>query len=70
MYRPGPDKIPILRNLLENSMTTSENPFAAGKPEEGSIVQEEPESRPGGIPLYVWVIAAVLVAIPVGLGLG
>ena len=29
--------------------------------------QDEPESRPGGIPLYVWVIAAVLVAIPVGL---
>src|SRR3954451_21674305 len=28
---------------------------------------EEPESRPGGIPLYVWVIAAVLVAIPVGI---
>jgi DAACS family dicarboxylate/amino acid:cation (Na+ or H+) symporter len=27
---------------------------------------EEPESRPGGIPLYVWVIAAVLIAIPVG----
>lgn len=51
-------------------MTTSENPFAAGKPEEGSIVQEEPESRPGGIPLFVWVIAAVLVAIPVGLAWG
>ena len=29
-------------------------------------IQEEPESRPGGIPLYVWVIAAVLVAIPTG----
>jgi DAACS family dicarboxylate/amino acid:cation (Na+ or H+) symporter len=29
-------------------------------------IQDEPESRPGGIPLYVWVIAAVLVAIPVG----
>jgi|SRR5579864_3751970 len=27
----------------------------------------EPESRPGGIPLYVWVITAVAVAIPVGL---
>ena len=27
----------------------------------------EPESRPGGIPLYVWVIAAVLLAIPVGI---
>ncbi len=29
-------------------------------------IQEEPESRPGGIPLYVWVVAAVLLAIPVG----
>src|SRR6266403_252768 len=27
----------------------------------------EPESRPGGIPLYVWVIAAVILAIPIGL---
>ncbi len=33
-------------------------------------VQDEPESRPGGIPLYVWVVAAVLVAIPVGRALG
>src|SRR5438132_5132929 len=31
-----------------------------------AAVVEEPESRPGGIPLYVWVIAAVVVAIPVG----
>lgn len=28
---------------------------------------DEPESRPGGIPLYVWVVAAVILAIPVGL---
>lgn len=28
---------------------------------------DEPESRPGGIPLYIWVIAAVILAIPVGL---
>ena len=28
--------------------------------------QDEPESRPGGLPLYVWVILAVVVAIPVG----
>jgi Na+/H+-dicarboxylate symporter len=27
---------------------------------------DEPESRPGGLPLYVWVIIAVVVAIPVG----
>jgi len=32
-----------------------------------SSVQDEPESRPGGIPLYVWVIAAVVLAIPLGL---
>src|SRR6516162_4180135 len=29
--------------------------------------EPEPESRPGGIPLYVWVLAAVVLAIPVGL---
>jgi DAACS family dicarboxylate/amino acid:cation (Na+ or H+) symporter len=29
--------------------------------------QEEPESRLGGLPLYVWVITAVLLAIPIGL---
>src|SRR5690242_8246255 len=33
-------------------------------------VADEPESRPGGIPLYVWVIAAVVVAIPVGVAWG
>jgi DAACS family dicarboxylate/amino acid:cation (Na+ or H+) symporter len=31
---------------------------------------EEPESRPGGIPLYIWVLAAVVLAIPVGLWWG
>ena len=30
-------------------------------------IAAEPESRPGGIPLYVWVIGAVVLAIPVGL---
>jgi DAACS family dicarboxylate/amino acid:cation (Na+ or H+) symporter len=47
-------------------MTSRENPQAIDVPGELPAVQEEPESRPGGIPLYVWVIAAVLVAIPVG----
>lgn len=28
---------------------------------------DEPESRPGGVPLYVWVLIAVALAIPVGL---
>jgi DAACS family dicarboxylate/amino acid:cation (Na+ or H+) symporter len=31
---------------------------------------EEPKSRPGGIPLYFWVIGAVLVAVPLGWQLG
>lgn len=31
---------------------------------------DEPESRPGGVPLYVWVIGAVVLAVPVGLLLG
>jgi DAACS family dicarboxylate/amino acid:cation (Na+ or H+) symporter len=30
-------------------------------------VEDEPESRPGGVPLHVWVIAAVVLAIPLGL---
>ena len=47
-------------------MTTSENPPVSDTPDELPTIQDEPESRPGGIPLYVWVIAAVLIAIPVG----
>ncbi|HEX3449478.1 MAG TPA: dicarboxylate/amino acid:cation symporter [Isosphaeraceae bacterium] len=31
------------------------------------VPQDEPESRPGGLPLYVWVILAVAIAVPVGL---
>ncbi|MGC8642455.1 MAG: hypothetical protein ACP5XB_21550, partial [Isosphaeraceae bacterium] len=34
---------------------------------ENSPAEDEPESRPGGLPLYVWVVAAVIVAIPLGL---
>ncbi|WP_076350501.1 dicarboxylate/amino acid:cation symporter [Paludisphaera borealis] len=30
------------------------------------VVEDEPESRPGGVPLYVWVIVAALIAIPIG----
>ena len=33
-------------------------------------VADEPESRPGGVPLYVWVIGAVILAVPAGLALG
>jgi Na+/H+-dicarboxylate symporter len=48
-------------------MTAPENP-----PFEDDLIpptgpQDEPESRPGGLPLYVWVILAVVVAIPVGM---
>jgi len=32
-----------------------------------SSVADEPESRPGGVPLYVWVILAALLAVPFGL---
>jgi Na+/H+-dicarboxylate symporter len=32
-----------------------------------STVADDPESRPGGIPLYVWVIGAAALAVPVGL---
>lgn len=31
---------------------------------------DEPESRPWGLPLYVWVLIAVALAIPVGMALG
>lgn len=41
-------------------MTTDESDLT-------STVADDPESRPGGIPLYVWVVAAALIAIPVGL---
>jgi Na+/H+-dicarboxylate symporter len=32
-----------------------------------STVSDEPESRPGGVPLFVWVIGAAILAVPVGL---
>jgi DAACS family dicarboxylate/amino acid:cation (Na+ or H+) symporter len=35
-----------------------------------STVADDPESRPGGIPLYVWVVAAAVIAVPVGLAWG
>ena len=33
---------------------------------DASTVADEPESRPGGIPLYVWVIGAAILAVPMG----
>ena len=47
-------------------MTIPDKSTQPEKPEGLPEVQDEPESRPGGIPLYIWVIAAVLIAIPVG----
>ncbi len=32
-------------------------------------VADEPESRPGGIPLYIWVILAAVVALPLGMAM-
>src|SRR5262249_51205583 len=60
---------PRQRTKDEGQMTIDprrENLDAAGEPEVLPEMQEEPESRPGGIPLYVWVIASVVIAIPVG----
>jgi DAACS family dicarboxylate/amino acid:cation (Na+ or H+) symporter len=34
------------------------------------VMLEEPENRPGGLPLSLWVAAAVMLAIPVGLAWG
>src|SRR5262252_6027739 len=51
-----------------SNQTMSENPSSDGQLKDAAPeLHEEPESRPGGVPLYVWVIAAVVVAIPVGL---
>jgi DAACS family dicarboxylate/amino acid:cation (Na+ or H+) symporter len=55
---------------VKKAMTMTENPSTAEVPQAEIRVQEEPESRPGGIPLYVWVIAAVLLAIPIGMAWG
>lgn len=36
-------------------------------PDDPPMPVDEPESRPGGLPLYVWVILAVVIAVPVGI---
>lgn len=41
--------------------------MGAGEDGAAAVPAEEPESRPGGIPLYIWVLAAVLLAIPTGI---
>jgi Na+/H+-dicarboxylate symporter len=48
-------------------MTAPANTFPVEGEALSTIPQDEPESRPGGLPLYVWVILAVVIAIPVGL---
>ena len=48
-------------------MTAPDNPFPVEDEVLAPIPQDEPESRPGGLPLYVWVILAVAIAVPVGL---
>ncbi len=50
-------------------MSNAETNDPATLPDDSTVpsVLDEPESRPGGLPLYAWVIAAVVVAIPLGL---
>ncbi len=48
-------------------MIESESQPQNDEPPSTPAVADEPEIKPGGMPLYVWVIAAVVVAIPVGM---
>ena len=50
-------------------MANSQTPDPSTPPDDVAVPSnwEEPESRPGGVPLYLWVIAAVVLAIPLGL---
>jgi DAACS family dicarboxylate/amino acid:cation (Na+ or H+) symporter len=60
----------VIRTLiLEPVMSNLDTSDSSAPPLdlESPPVHDEPESRPGGVPLYVWVIVAVIVAIPVGL---
>jgi Na+/H+-dicarboxylate symporter len=47
-------------------MTVSETEPTLAEPDNAPAVADEPESRLWGLPLYVWVVIAVVVAIPVG----
>jgi DAACS family dicarboxylate/amino acid:cation (Na+ or H+) symporter len=51
-------------------MSVSQTASTGDQPTETPTLHEEPESRPGGLPLYVWVVGAVFLAIPVGLAWG
>jgi Na+/H+-dicarboxylate symporter len=48
-------------------MTATDNPSLVEDEVLSPASQDEPESRPGGLPLYVWVVLAVAIAVPVGL---
>lgn len=39
-------------------------------PDSPPLPTDEPDVRPGGLPLYLWVVLAVALAVPVGLALG
>jgi Na+/H+-dicarboxylate symporter len=47
-------------------MTVAANPPPDVEQAPPPIVEDEPESRPWGLPLYAWVIVAVVLAIPAG----
>jgi DAACS family dicarboxylate/amino acid:cation (Na+ or H+) symporter len=51
-------------------MTEHDNRRPSDDPARPPIAEDEPESRIGGLPLYVWVIVAVLLAIPAGVIFG
>ena len=57
----------MIPRLREHSSMTGEQDDAQSTP---PVASDEPESKPGGIPLYYWVLGAVALAIPVGFGLG
>ena len=69
--KASPFLVPAQRPAHQSSIDSSnrERVPAMSNPETANVPlpQDEPESRPGGLPLYVWVIAAVIVAIPLGM---
>ncbi len=48
-------------------MSDFENPPLNDQTGTASLGNDEPEARIGGLPLYVWVVVAVVLAIPVGM---
>lgn len=73
---PGCSRLAGLARGAYNGRATGPDPHGPGAPgvtgmssPETTVppVTDEPESRPGGLPLYVWVVLAVVLAIPAGL---